>query len=571
MKKKDVRRNNLIELFLLLAIIVLISYVGNYLFFRIDLTSDKRYTLSETTIELLENLEDIVFFKVYIEGDLPAGFKRLQNSTKEILDEFRVYGGSNIEYEFIDPSENTDERTRNDVFRQLYEKGLDPANIQAKEKDGSTSQKLVFPGTILSYRGQEMPVNLLGQNTGYSPDAGLNNAVQTLEYELTNGIRKLIRQKKPRIAFIEGHGELPGYETADISLVLSDFYTIKRVRIDGRLKSLDGFDAIVIAKPDSAFTERDKFIIDQFIMNGGSSFWLIDPIKINMDSLAYSDATLATIKELNLSDQLFKYGVRINPKLVQDNQCAVIPINTSTKGTQAKFSPARWIYFPLLTPLGDQPITKNIGLIKTEFLSNLDTVGHNYEVRKKYLLYTSDYSRLVNAPALISLRIINDVPDEKYFDNPFQPVAVLMEGRFESVFNHRIPTTILESKEIGFKDSSKYAKMIVVADGDIIKNPFKIVGGEIYPLPLGSDKWFQEIYYSGNKDFIMNCINYLCGDPQILAVRAKDFKLRLLDKKKTTEQRFLWQIMNTIIPVLFTILVGIAVHFFRKKKYAKNF
>ncbi len=574
MQRKKIRQDNIYQLGITMAIIILLAIVSNHLFTRIDLTSDNRYTLSEHTKSMLKDIDDIVYFKVYLDGDLPAGFMRLQNATREILDEFRAYGKDNIQYEFIDPAESPDRRTRNEVFRQLYEKGIDPTSLQIKEADGGDRQKTIFPGVMVSYRGEEIPVNILKNYVGYSPEGNLNASIQALEYELTFAIHKLTTRIAPKIGFIEGHGELDSMQVNDIAHTLAEFYHLERVPLNGNLYSLrdtlnrNKYNLIIIAKPKNAFTEKDKFLIDQYIMNGGRVLWLVDNVNVNMDSLAYSRSTLGLINKLNLNDQLFRYGVRINPNLVQDMQCAVIPVNTALAGQKPKFTPAPWIYFPIIAPSQNHTITRNLDMVKLQFANIIDTVGEDPNIKKTILLASSKYSRAVTAPILIDLSLISEKIEPSRFNKSFLPTGVLLEGTFNSVFANRITPLLSKNSEIAFKNVSNPTKMIVISDGDIIRNHVHGVGKNMKALPLGYDRFTKQTF--GNKELILNCINYLCDMQGLLEARTKEYKLRLLDRPKITKERVKWQIINVVLPVLLVILSGAFFIYFRKRRYAKN-
>ena len=322
--------------------ILLINLISSFVFKRFDLTSEKRYTLSGTTKDLITGLDDLIYIRVYLEGEFPAGFVRLRNATKEMLDEFRAYSDNNIEYQFINPSESQDNKTRQETYRELARQGLQPTNLQVREGDGS-SQKIIFPCAIFTYKGRDMPLQLLKSKIGADPEEMLNNSIQALEYELANTIKKLIIVDKPKIAFIEGHGELSGLEVSDVTRTLSENYIVERVRIDGKLNSLSSYKAIIIAKPDSAFDEKDKFIIDQFVMNGGKILWLIEKVLAELDSLQNKLSMIGLPLSLNLEDQLFRYGVRINANLIQDVQAAAIPVNTAIVGNQPKWELMPWL------------------------------------------------------------------------------------------------------------------------------------------------------------------------------------------------------------------------------------
>jgi len=561
MKKKQVKRQNITRLVLGLIILILINLISSFKFERFDLTTEKRYSLSKATKELVQELDDVVYVRVYLEGEFPAGFVRLRNAVKEMLDEFRAYSNGNVEYEFINPFEDQDKNTKN-IINQLVEQGLQPTNLKVKEGDG-VSQKIIFPGAIFSYKERELPLQLLKSRMGAPPEVMLNNSIQTLEYEFSNTIRKLAADYKPKIAFIEGHGELREIEVLDITRALSEYYRVERVRIDGQINSLQEYKAIIIAKPNTAFSEKDKFIIDQFIMNGGKVLWLVETVLASMDSLVTSSMTYGVPNSINIEDQLFKYGVRINTNLIQDIQAASIPINTAIVGNQPQWELVPWLYFPMLMPLSKHPIVNNLNAIKCEFANSIDTVRAK-GIKKTILLTTSRYTRLVHAPVRISLQTINKLPDEDQFNKPFQSIAVLLEGEFQSVFQNRIPPAIKDSKDIGYKEKSKPNGMIIIADGDIIRNQVQQSSGKVYPL--GYDRYTGQEF--GNKDFILNAIDYLCDDSGLISVRSRELKLRLLDKTRISKERVNWQVLNTCVPILLVIVFGVVLGVLRKRKYA---
>lgn len=573
MAKRKNKTRDLLQLILSIIIIILLNFIGSFVFHRFDLTSEKRYTLSPSTVSLLENLDDVVFVRVYLEGEFPAGFKRLRNETREMLDEFRAYAGDNIEYEFINPSENPDTKQREEVYKQLYKKGLTPTSLEVKSEDG-TSQQIIFPGAILSYKGRELPLQLLkNQQPGVSPDQVLNNSVQALEYEFANTIRKAGTAFKPKIAFIEGHGELDSLHTAGITESLSEYYEIERVKLDQQINILterdtagnarNKYKAIIIAKPDSAFPKQDKFIIDQYVMNGGKVLWLIDPVYTNVDSLRMGGFTMGLPNNLNLDDQLFKYGARINSNVVLDLECGPIPLNKALVGQPPKFELEPWLFHPLVLPTSKHPIVNNLDRIKFEYVSTVDTVGGK-DIQKTVLLTSSKYAKALVAPVRIDLRMTTIQPDERQFNDANQPLAVLLEGEFESVFkNAPLPKEFKESKLIAFKDKSRPTKMIVVGDGDVISNEVQPSTGQ--PYQLGFDRYTQMVY--ANETFILNCVNYLTDDEGLMSVRAREVKLRLLDKKKIKNEELKWQLVNIALPVVAVILFGIVLYFNRQRAY----
>ncbi|MBT3209148.1 MAG: gliding motility-associated ABC transporter substrate-binding protein GldG [Bacteroidetes bacterium] len=566
MKINNKKKQNILQLFLLLTIIVLLNYVVSFVFLRIDLTSEKRFTLSAETKDLLQNLDDIFYIKIYLDGELPSGFKRLRQSTKQILNEFRVYGKDNIQYEFINPLESQDLITRNEIGKELYDLGLMPITIYDTDDEGGQTQKIVFPGAIVSYRNRELPLELLKNNLDASPEQNLNLSIQGLEYEFVNTFKKLSVKTKQNVAFIYGHGELDENEVADISESLKEYYNVSRIKIDEKLSSLEEQSLIIIAKPDSAFSEKDKFVIDQFVMYGGKVLWLVDGTNADMDQLQTKSDFLAVANDLNLDDQLFTYGVRINQNLVLDMRCGGLKINTSVVGAEPVFRLFPWYYFPVIVPSDKHIVSKNLNLVRTEFVSNIDTVGKNTGIKKTALLQTSEFSRIVRAPARIRLDLINEKQDERQYNKKNMLTAVLLEGNFKSVFRNRLTNEITDSKDIDYKDLSEPTKMIVISDGDIIKNQLRKSGDKIVPFPLGFDRHSDMNF--GNSEFILNAINYLCEYSGVISLRSREIKLRLLDRPRVKQQKLMWQIINTLLPILFIIVFGLLANYFRKRKYS---
>jgi ABC-2 type transport system permease protein len=555
------KKRDLTALGLAIIILILLNVMGSFLFHRFDLTSEKRYTLSDATKKLLSNLDDVVYVKVYLDGDFPAGFKQLRNETKEMLDEFRVYSNDNVEYEFIDPSDNADKVQKNEVYKQLANKGLQPFNVQNKTESG-TSEQIIWPGAIVSYKGHECPWLLLKTQQAMSAEGQLNNSVQALEYEFASCIRNLTVHIKPTIGFIDGQGELDTLGTWDIAHALNEFYITKRVTINEQLHALDGLKAIVIAKPDSAFSEKDKFIIDQYVMKGGKVLWAIDPLNANVDTLVRKSWTIATAFDLELDDMLFKYGVRINQNMLLDLQSSGIPINRALQGQPPQWQPMQWIFFPLTSPNTKHPISKNLDLVKLEYAASIDTVSAK-GIEKTILLQSSRFAKTLNAPVRVFLKSIFQQPDERQFTDSYRPVAVLLEGEFESVFKNRIPPKIANDSAIGYKPHGVRTKMIVISDGDILRNEIQFSTKK--PYPLGLDRMTNQVY--GNKNFILNCINYLCDDSGLISVRARELTLRLLDKKKVKSEGTKWKWINTLLPLVSIGLIGVFIYFRRKRKY----
>lgn len=577
-KTKNIRQQQLISFGLIIAIILILNVIGGYIFTRFDLTSEKRYTLSPSTKDVLAKLDDIVYFKIYLEGDFPAGFKKLRKETKEMLDEFRAYNPL-ISYEFINPTANADAQERNETIKDLASRGLEPTELQLRTNDG-LEQKVIFPGALVMYRDKELPLDLLDNQLNVSPETVLNNSIQNLEFKLADVIQKLSQLQKPQLAFIDGHGELSQSETYDIVQTLKQNYVVTHITIGGQISALTrrtepdskgnvrilpNFAAIIIPRPTLPFDEKDKFIIDQYIMYGGKVLWLIDPVLASMDSLQMNESTVGVDLNVNLDDQLFKYGVRLNRNLVLDLNSASIPLRTGQVGGQAQIEFFRWNYFPLLNQASSHPIVRNINSLKADFVSSADTVSADF-IKKTPLLKTSDYSRLSGTPVLISLAMLRDKADERLFNRKGQTVAWLLEGQFSSLYANRVSPEITDNKEIGFLEQSKPTAMIVVADGDIIRNQFHVPQG--YPLPLGFDQYTRRTY--GNKDFILNAISYLADDSRLVSIRSRELKIRTLDMSKVNSNRLFWQVLNTAGPVLIIFVFGLVMAMLRKRKYAQK-
>jgi ABC-2 type transport system permease protein len=554
---------DILSLVIWLALIILVNFIGSNFFNRLDLTEEKRYTLNESSRERLENLDEVVFVRVYLEGDLPTEFRELRNATKEMLDDFRAYAGENIQYEFINPSESPDEKERVEVYQELTRQGLQYTNIRLQTGD-KMSEQIVFPGAILSFKGRETPIQLLKSQTGATEQQMITNSIQQLEYEFMSAIDKITSTYKKKVAFIEGNGELSALETADSKRALEEFYEVSRIKIDQNLDALEGQDAIIIARPDSAYDERDKFIIDQFIMNGGKVIWFIDPVFARMDSLRKSTMTMGLVLEHNLEDQLFHYGARLNGDLVMDIECINKPIVTGYIGNQPRQEMFPWFYEPLLSGNEAHPITQNLDRIKTEFVSTIESVAGD-SVTSTPLLLTSEKSRTVAAPTRISFNILREPPKYEMFTKGPLTTALLLEGKFTSVFTNRLPRKLLDDDGINFKERSAPTKMIVVSDGDIIRNPISKLENKFFAL--GYDKYSKKVF--GNREFVLNAVNYLCDDSGLLNVRSKNFKIRLLDQAKIDEDRTFWQVLNTSVPLVFILVFAIVFITIRKRRFAQ--
>jgi len=569
MKAKQIRNQHIIQFLLILLLIIAVNFLGSFWNVRWDLTEDKRHSLSETTTNMLESLDDVMYIKVYLDGsELPIGFRQLKRSVRELLDEYRRYSHL-VEYEFVDLSKEEDLETRHEIYNQLQEKGLEPTQLEERNS-ASYKEQVIFPSALIRYKENEYPVNFLVNETGRSAASQINKSVARLEQHFTNGMLKLTDSEIKKVAFIEGHNELDEYQTMDAMIALSDYYQIERLKINGVLGALDDYEAIVIAKPNSRVTEKDKFIIDQYIMNGGKAMWLVEWMQMDMDSLANQYSSMALIRDINLDDLLYNYGVRINPDLVQDLNSLSIPVTVNSKDGKPQFEPRAWFFFPAILTDNSHIINRNISVLRTQFASSIDSVNPDMRVTKTPILKTSEFSRTLSVPVNVSLGIVRNPPDPRTFNQGEKTVAMLLEGEFPSNFDMRIPPEIAVNEDIDFKTVSVPTKQIVVSDGDVIRNFVRIEGNRNLPFQLGEDRYYQNQFTPGNKEFILNSLNYLCGDEALIELRMRELKLRTLDSTKVMNHGLFWAVFNSVVPVILIVLFGLIVFFIRKQKYGKQ-
>ena len=562
-----------------LLLVILVNILLSWVDFRIDLTQDKKHSISEETKQILTDLEDIVFIKVYLAGDFPTEFKHLQSELLNLLTSFKSIAGDNFDYEVIDPNNTNDESEKIDLFKQLVKDGLTPTDIEIRSTSSKSSQ-IIFPGALIYYQDRQQAVNFLKNSVTKQAGENINASIENLEYEFIAAIHHLAKNNIEKIAFLEGNGELTDKEVYDLTeSVLQDNdklsyhyaierFNIKEFEIDSskmeadiskQILDLSSFKALIIAKPTIAFNMLEKFIIDQYIMNGGKILWLIDGVNATMDSLQKANSFIALKNDLNLDDQLFKYGVRINPNLIEDLRSTQIPIVTGYSNNMPQQSYFPWPYYPLLFSEINHPISKGLDAIKCDFASSIDTIQNT--IKKTILLTSSKQSRINPTPAKISLGILQNPPPIESFNKSQLPIAVLLEGEFGSVFKNRI---LPKQQSIDFKDKSKPTQMIVVSDGDVARNSVSN-NGDIYPL--GYDR-FINYTYPGNKKFVMNAIHYLCDDVGLTQLKSKEIKLRLLDKEKIASNMFLIQFINIVFPLLLLLIATLLFLNFKKRKYA---
>jgi len=553
-----------IRFLIIITGIILAASSLSVLKLRLDLTEDKRYTLSDPSKKILSGLKNDIFVQVYLDGEMQVPLKRLRRSVNEMLDEFRIASGRKIDYEFINPSEAESVKDREKQYEYLLGKGLLPVNIQASDNEGGATRKIVFPGMLINSNGTEVAVNFLKNNQSVPYEQNILNSVEGLEYELIQTISTLVSDTVYKIAFIEGHGELGEIETADITLNLAKYFTVDRGIINGKTGILDNYSAIVIAGPEKEFSEADKLVIDQYIMNGGKVLWLYEEVAVNADSLA-TGSTVAIYRPLNLEDMLFRYGARINPEIVQDITCQPIRMMVMQGGARQQVITVPWIYNPVLAASNAHPVTRNINGVKAEFANYIDTVGLDFSIRKTVLLRTSQSSRTVAPPLIIALKDAENLPDEQSFTRKDLPVAVLLEGTFSSAFANRPVNKITEGQVFEFRKQGRETKMIVVADADIIRNEVKHNGIQQMPMTLGQDKYTGQIY--GNRDFLVNCLNWMVDDKGLMELRSREMKMRTLNTAKVKTEKLKWQLINSVGPLVLVLVAGLAFNFFRKRRY----
>ena len=575
-KKLDKRTQSFVQLGLFIGIILFINILANArfgdfkLYNSLDLTEEKRFTLTEGSKKLLSELDEVVYVNVLLEGDFPAGFKRLQRATREMLDDFRAESGL-LEYTFEDPGEGTVEQI-NQRRQKLAEIRVIPVQVSIYDKQ-EAAKKLIYPYAIFHYKGRTMPVKLLENEVpGVPPEMIINQSIALLEYKMANAIQKLQQGvEKPIIFFTDGHGELNEQETADLQRNLNVFYNVGRLDLDSIYAISPKVAALVVAKPQSAFSEKDKFKIDQYVMKGGKVLWLLDRMRADLDSLLGRREYLAleyTEDNFNLEDILFRYGVRMEPNLLLDMRCSKIELAVGNVGNAAQFEKFPYPYHPILIPRTDHPIVKSLGPVNMFYPSSIDTsVRTKTPLKKTVLLETSEYTRWQLTPIALDFNFLRYPLDPAKFNKDPQAVAVLLEGEFSSMYENRVSEEMLGGlQELGeeFKTKSEPTRMLVVSDGDLAKDP--IVPGRQEYFPLGYNRF--ENFTFANKDFLINAIEYLLDEQGVIEARSKEVKLRLLDSIQAEKDQGFWQFFNIGLPLLFLLLFGVGYHYLRRRRYA---
>lgn len=554
MIKKSIR-----TLLAVLLVLVVANIASSYFYKRFDLTEDRRYSLSEAAKKGVSTIDSPVIIDVLLSGNLPSEFERLRIETELILEEFAT-ANNNIKYNFVDPL--ADEPQREATIRQLQSIGLTPANVTT-EKDGKVSQEVLFPWAMVNMGRETVRVNLLKNKLGASTEERVNNSVQNLEYGFADAFSKLQITEKKKIAVLKGNGELEDIYIADFLTSLRDYYNIGAITLDSVpshpqsvFDQLKEFDLMIVSKPTEAFTDEEKYILDQYMVQGGRSLWLIDQVNMELDSLFNEEGkALALARDLNLKDLFFKYGVRINADLVNDLYFTQIVLATG-EAADSQYSPVPWYYNPMVFSSDDHPINNHLEALRLQFSSSMDTLENDY---KKSILYkSSPLSRTESTPRQISLEVINTPPDRESYTEGNYPLAVLIEGDFVSAFNNRIKPLELN----GSIERGQNGKMIVLSDGDLIKNQLR--NGR--PLELGYDKWTNNFF--GNKEFLINSVNYLLDDTGLINIRSKQVRIPLLDQEKIETQKSKWQFINIGVPLIAVLIFGWVFNWLRRRKYA---
>jgi len=558
------RNQSLIRLGLIVGIAIFLNILGNVFFTHLDLTEEKRFTLSKPTLDLLDKFEGEVYVNVLLAGEFNAGFKRLQRSVTEMLDDFRSQSGY-ISFNYTNPGEGSVDDI-NARRTELAKEGIQPTDLRIKTTQG-TEEKFIYPYAKVSYKGRTEVVDLLDEDAvGGNPEEQLNTSISQLEYKFANAFHKLQAGAKDIVAFSYGHGELSEAERFDLVRNLRAYYEVGTFNLDSATVIPTDIKTLVIAKPKAPFSDRDLFLLDQYVMNGGSILWLIDPLNVELDSMYRQNSYIARDYPLNLNDMLFKYGARVNPDLVLDLQCTKIPLVIDAKGTMDLFP---WYYFPIIVPNTEHPIVRNLDGVNLYFPASIDTIKTKTPVKKTILLTTSEHSKIQPNITRLNFEILRYGDDiAGSFTQKNLPVAVLLEGTFPSFFENRVTQEMQDGlKQIKqeFKSSSVPTRMIVVADGDVARNFINKKTGA--PMPLGRNP-VDRVTYS-NKDFLLNAIEYLRDDSGIIAARGREVKLRLLDGKKAQDEATFWTLLNIGGPLALLGIFGFVYNWLRKRKYAR--
>ena len=583
--KTDVKRSHIIQLLGSLAVLILLNVAGSFVFTKFDLTQEKRYSLSASTKHLLTGgkkgqtkIDDVIMIRCYLDGDIPAAYKELRNATKDLLNEMRSYN-SDIEFEFVDPNSMKDTKARDEFYDKLLRKGFQPLLIK-NTVGGKVEQQYIFPYIEISQGNMNSVKSLISTKSGFTEDEVIKSSIQNLEYTLYSSIRNTIQGIKPSIAFLYGQKEPDAAYLLDIIQSLDETYTIDSISINGQINALidrrydsvdnsvvkftKKYECLIIVKPSQPFTQKDLYIIDQYLMQGGKILWLLDPLTASMDSLRSQARTMAMSNFTGAEEILFSYGIKLNNDLVMDLQCVQVPIVTGQyQNGQPQMTYYPWNFFVSASPTA-HIISNKINPVKLEFVSTIDTVQGNNETFSYPILLSSSNTRLLNAPVEVSLQMLKQKQEPRLFNQGKKILALLSEGKFASAFRNRLPEEMINNPMIANRNISDSTAMIVVADGDLILNSFK--NNQV--VPLGFDIYTGQMF--GNKEFLINCINYLCGDKDLIPLRSREVIVRKLDMAKIERTKKQWQLFNMLVPLGIIAILATVVIILRKKTYIKR-
>ncbi|MEE2772361.1 MAG: gliding motility-associated ABC transporter substrate-binding protein GldG [Bacteroidota bacterium] len=548
------------SLIILLVALIALNWISGKFYTRLDLTEDQRYSLSPASERILEDVDSPIIFDVFLQGSFPSEFRRLQSETRQMLEEFAAHN-RNIVFNFVDPLENGQDA--NTVAQEFMQMGMTPARVNVRE-NGKNSESIVFPWAIANYGQKTVTIPLMKNQIGSTDEERVTASVQQLEYVLADGISKLVYPRKKKIAIMRGNGELPDANIADFVKTLQQYYYTAPFTLDSvakvpqrTLKELEQYDLVIEPKPTQAYSEKEKLVLDQYLMHGGKMIWLAEMTNMESDSLMNASGTAIAIpKDLNLGDYFFSYGIRINPELVKDLYSAPI-ILASGEGSETRFNPYPWFYSPLTTSPNQHPIINNLEAVKFEYANPIDTLKNG--IHKTVLLTSSPRTEVQGTPLQISLDLVNEKPDLTAFNSGEQNLAVLLEGQFPSVYKNRIKPFELDD----VKDQSSDTKMLVISDGDVIKNDLQ----RGRPVELGFDRFTGNSY--GNKEFLLNAVNYMLDDNGLIDIRSKEVRIAFLDSEKLEAERTTWQLINLAAPLVILALFGLGFHYYRRRKYIK--
>jgi len=554
--------------FILISIaFILINVIAHRFYTHIDLTEDSRFSLTNPTKELLTKVEEPIYVKVLLDGEFPAGFTRLQQSTHDLLARYKSYFPQLI-YQFQNPSTGTVEQV-NSIREELRKDGMFPTTLRYGEGDAFT-KKEIYPYAIFSLGSKQVVVNLLEEQVlGVPEEVVLNNAVSLLEYKFSNAIQKLTLIDKANIVFTQGNGELPKAQTARFESLLREYYNTGRINLDSVYQVNPKIDVVIVGKPRQKFSQKAQFVLDQFIMNGGKVIWLIDRLDVNVDSIGRNDLYVPPTLETGFEDAWFKYGFRIQPNLVLDLQSSTIPQVVGMAGGEPQINMINWPYHVLSFPQTNHPIAKNLDRVNLFFPSTIDTLQTRTNIRKTILLKSSEYTRYQLTPVRLNFQILQEDFKADLFNKEPQNLAILLEGEFESAFKNRVGESmenVLNEINAPFKEKSSFTQQLVVSDGDLINNVLNVKQQQIFPL--GYNKWERKVY-NGNEPFMLNAIEYLLDDSNILASRSKEVRLRLLDTVKARKEKMKWRLINIALPLVCLLFFGLGFNYLRKRKFTR--